>query len=89
MSPTRRKAYVQFELDTVPENFNAAAVKKATLRLFAAKIGAPGALKVSAAGDGVTPFDEATITGSNSPATGNEIAGIVFPAKGEECFRYG
>jgi hypothetical protein len=73
-----QKAFVQFSLESLPAGTDATAIKKATLRLFATKVTSGGALKVSAAGDGVTALDEQVITGNTAPAIGAQIATVAL-----------
>jgi hypothetical protein len=75
-----QKAFIQFALDTVPAGTDAAAIKKATLRIFATKVIAGGSLKVSGAGDGVTALDERLISANSSPAVGAQIATVTVPS---------
>lgn len=72
-----KSAFVQFQLDALPAGVTAANVKKATLRLFVSKVSGPqGSLKVTAAGDGVTPLNEALVTSATAPVLGSNLGAV-------------
>lgn len=81
-----KKAFVQFQLDALPGGITAGNVQKATLRLWVAKVGAPGALKISGAGDGVTPLSESAVTAATLPAAGADLASLAITAADERQF---
>lgn len=76
-----RSAFVQFQLDALPAGVTAANVQKATLRLFVSKVGGTaGTLKVTSAGDGVTPLNEALVTSATAPVLGSDLGAVDISA---------
>lgn len=75
-----KKAFVQFQLDALPAGVTADNVQKATLRLWVSKVGAPGTLKISGAGDGVTTLSEFSLTAATLPTAGADLASLALSA---------
>lgn len=76
-----KSAFVQFQLDALPAGVTAANVQKATLRLFVSKVGGTaGTLKVTSAGDGVTPLNEALVTSATAPGLGSDLGAVDISA---------
>ncbi len=71
-----KRSFVQFQLDALPAGALAANVQKATLRLFVSKVSRPGALKITALGDGVTALDETLLADSTLPAVGADLGTV-------------
>ena len=70
------KAYIQFDLSSLPPGTNAAGITKVNLVLWVGRISSAGNLQISEAG---AAWNESTLTFGNTPATGALVGLVATP----------
>ena len=81
---TNDEGLVQFDLTTLPPGITGTDVARATLTLFANKVGSPGTVNISVA-NGL--WSEGTVNGTNAPVPGASVAsGVTVPAEDDYLY---
>jgi len=70
------KAYIQFDLSSLPPGTNAAGITKVNLVLWVGRISSAGNLQISEAG---AAWNESALTFGNTPATGALVGLVATP----------
>ena len=73
-SASIQKAYIQFDLSSIPAGFNGSNIAKATLKIYVNSVTAAGSFNVNYV---TGPWAEKTITANLSPGLGTTIVGSV------------
>jgi hypothetical protein len=81
---TNDEALVQFDLTTLPAGITGTNVAKATLTLFANKVGSAGTVNISVANGA---WGETAVNGTNAPVPGATVAGGI-PVPTEDDYLY-